>query len=194
MSAPAPAEPIRLFTLRFLAILFCLAGTAHIVSVLAAMRDTSRSAYARLEPALPANTMTIMPAVQPGSQFLPFMSADARYALCHFDSRKGPVAVTAELLDLGWTIAVFNKDGSSAYFAAAPAGRATRVSLTIVPGDDRFMGLSPEAQGKISAAEAPLTVTAKEGLVVVRAPDKGLSYAGEAEAGLARAACAPASY
>lgn len=194
MIAPAPAEPIRLFTLRFLAILVCLAATAHIISVLAAMRDTSRSSYARLEPALPANTMTIMPAITPGAQILPFMNADARYALCHFDSRNGPVAVKAELMDLGWTIGIFNKDGSSAYFAAAPAGRNTRISLIIVPGDDRFMGLSPEAQGKISAAEAPLTVTSKEGLVVVRAPDKGLSYASEAKAGLARASCAPASY
>lgn len=197
MIAPAPAaasDPQRLFTLRFLAILVCAAGAIHIVSALIAMRDASHSAYALLSPELSPNTMTIMPPVRPGAQFLPFMSADARYAICRFDTRQGPVQVTADLMDHGWTIGVFHRDGASAYFAAAPVGRVTRIQLTLVPGDDRFMGLTPEARGKMNTGEAPLAVTAKAGLVVVRAPDKGLAYAADAEAGLARASCAPKGY
>ncbi len=195
MIMPAPAaQPFRLFSLRFLAILLCLAATAHIISVLASMRDVSRSAHRRLEPALAANTMIVMPAVTPSTQVLPFMSSDARYGICRFDSRKGPVSVSADLMDLGWTLVVYKPDGTSAYFASAAPGRATHIALTLVPGDDRFMGLTAEARGKINTAEQPLTVTAKEGLIVVRAPDKGLAYAGEAEAGLARSSCAPKAF
>lgn len=192
MIAPAPASaPFRLFSLRFLAILFCVAGTSHIVSTFAAMRDTSHSALKRLSPGLATNTMTLMPAITPATQLLPFMSSDARYSVCRFDARKGPVAVNIDLMDLGWTAGVYQSDGSSAYFAAAPPGKITHIALTIVPGDDRFMGLTPEARGKVNnSAEEPLTVTAKEGLIVVRAPDKGLSFASEAEAGLARSSCA----
>lgn len=190
MIAPAPASaPIRLFSLRFVAILVCLTGIAHIVSTFASMRDTSRSAHSRLTPALTANTMTIMPPVTPATQFLPFLSSDARYSVCRFDARQAAVSVNAELLDRGWTVGVYNSDGSSAYFSAAPAGRITHIALTIVAGDDRFMGLTPEARGKITSAEAPLTVTAKEGLVVVRAPDKGLAYAAQTAADLSRSTC-----
>ena len=192
MSAPAPLP--RLFDLRFLALLAAAAGLVHIVTSLRAVSDTTLSAYARLTPELPANVMKVLPPIRPGAQQLPFMSADARYAICHFDTAKGPVSVNAELPDHGWTIGIFHRDGSSAYFAAAPQGRVTKIALIIVPDDDRFLGLTPEARGKINAGAAPLAVTAKEGLVVVRAPDKGLAYAAESEAGLAKASCAPKTY
>lgn len=191
MSAPAPA---RLFNLRLLAILVLAAGAIHIVTSLRAMNDTSHAAYSVLAPQLPANMMMVMPPVRPGQQLLPFMSADARYAFCRFDTRAGPVSVNAELPDHGWTVGIFHRDGSSAYFAAAPSGRVATIALTIVPADDRFLGLTPEARGKINAGQAPLTVTAKDGLIVVRAPDKGLAYRNESEAALAKVSCAPKTY
>lgn len=196
MIAPAPASaPFRLFSLRFLAILICVAGTSHIISTFAVMRDTSHSAYKRLSPALASNTMTVMPPVTPSTQLLPLMSSDARYSVCRFDARKGPVSVNIDLMDIGWTVGVYKNDGSSVYSATAPPGKITHIALTIVPGDDRFMGLTAEARGKVSnVTETPLGVTAKEGLIVVRAPDKGLSYASQAEAGLARSSCAPKTF
>lgn len=196
MIAPAPASaPIRLFSLRFLAILLCVAGAAHIISTFSVMRDTSHSAYKRLSPALAANTMTLMPPVTPATQLLPFMTSDARYSVCRFDASKGPVSVNIDLMDLGWTAGVYKTDGSSVYSATAPPGKITHIALTIMPGDDRFMGLTPEARGKVSnSVETPLTVTAKDGLIVVRAPDKGLSYASQSEAGLARSSCAPKTF
>lgn len=195
MIAPVqPAAPRRLFTLRFLALLAAIAGIVHIVSAFASMNDRSRDAYARLAPDLKANTMTLMPPVRPGAQYLPFLSTDARYALCRFDTTNGPVSVTAQLPDLGWTIGIYRRDGSAAYFAAASEGRTTNISLTLMPGDDRFTGLTPEALGKADASASPLTVSARQGLVVVRAPDKGLAYAAQAETGLTQADCAPRSY
>ena len=120
--------------------------------------------------------MIVLPPVEPGRQPLPFMASDARYAICHFDTTAGPVAVDALLPDHGWTLGVYRPDGSSAYFAAAPRGRLTTIDLTIVPADDRFLGLTPEAKGKIRTGAPPLTVIAKEGLIILRAPDKGLAY------------------
>ena len=191
MTIPAPPAQPRLFGARFLAILVCAGAAVHIVSTLRAMSDTSRSAYSLLASQLPANAMVVLPAIKTGRQFLPFMSPDARYALCRFDTSKGPVSVSAELPDRGWTIGVFRRDGSSAYFAAAPVGRVTHMALMLVPDDDRFMGLTPEARGHMNTGDAPLTVAARQGLVIVRAPDKGLSYTSISEAGLAKASCAP---
>jgi uncharacterized membrane protein len=187
-------EKKRFLNWRFFVAIPAAAGVVHILATLAAMNDTAHSAFALLKPALPVNKMAILPPVAPGQQPLPFLSPDARYAICHFDTANGPVAVSAKLPDHGWTIGIFNPDGSSAYFAAASPGRATSIALTIVPADDRFMGLTPEAKGIINAGQAPLTVAAREGLIVVRAPDRGLAYRAESEAGLMQASCAPKAY
>ena len=188
------SEKKRLLNWRFLVAIPAAAGVVHILATLAAMNDTANSAFALLKPSLPVNKMAVLPPVAPDQQPLPFLSPDARYAICHFDTANGPVAVSAKLPDHGWTIGIFNPDGSSAYFAAASPGRATSIALTIVPADDRFMGLTPEAKGIINAGQAPLTVAAREGLIVVRSPDRGLAYRAESEAGLAQASCGPKAY
>lgn len=184
----------RFLNWRVLAAIPAAAGVVHILATLAAMNDTAQSAFAILKPVLPVNKMVVLPPIAPGQQPLPFLSPDARYAICHFDTANGTIAVSAKLPDLGWTIGIFNPDGSSAYVAAASPGRATSIALTIVPADDRFMGLTPEAKGIINAGQAPLTVAAREGLIVVRAPDRGLAYRSDSEAGLAQASCGPKTY
>ncbi len=195
MTMPAAAAPAeRQFNFRTLFMLVLLAGVVHILSTFAGMNDRSTSAYKRLAGDLPANKMMVLPRVEPGRQPLPFMSSDARYAICHFDTTAGPVTVDALLPDHGWSLGVYRPDGSSAYFAAAPRGRLTTIDLTIVPADDRFLGLTPEAKGKINTGAPPLTVIAKEGLIIVRAPDKGLAYQAESEQDLAKSACAPKAY
>ena len=172
----------------------------HIVTTLISMTDTSRSAYRRLTPGLGANVMKMLEPIGPGHQPIPFMSSDARYAMCRFDTAKGPVAVSAVLPDQGWNLGIYRADGSSAYFAAAAPGKTTDVVLTIVPVEDRFLGLTKEARLEATQTQSPaqaqpaLLVTAREGLIVVRGPDKGLSYRAETEAILARAACTAKSY
>ncbi len=184
----------RLLNWRFLAAIPAAVGVVHILATLIAMNDTSNSAYARLTPSLQINKMAVLPPVAPDQQPLPFMSPDARHAICHFNTSSGPVEVVAKLPDHGWTLGIFNPDGSSAYFAAASPGRETAIALTIVPADDRFMGLTPEAKGIINAGQAPLTVAARQGLIIVRAPDRGMAYRAETEAALAQVSCGPKSY
>lgn len=188
------AEKSRILNWRVIAAV-PLAGLAiHIVATLFAMNDTASSPYTRLAKGLPVNKISILPPVAPGRQPLPFITNDARYAMCSFDTASGPVSVNVQLPDHGWSVTIFHADGSSAYHAAASRGRTTDIALTIVPADDKFLGLTPEAKGIINPGAAPLTVSVRRGLIVVRAPDRGLAYAAEAEAGLARAKCAPKTY
>ena len=181
-------------TWRSLALLPVGAAIVHLIATFIAMTDTHASAFARLGAALPTNKMTLLAPVTPGHQPLPFLSADARYSVCRFETAQGPVAVNAVLPDLGWTLGIYNRDGSSAYFATASAGRPSSIALTIVPGDNRFLGLTPQALGKTTDANAQLIVSAKKGLIVVRAPDKGPAYRSEAESMLAKAGCVQKSY
>ncbi len=176
------------FQWRYLLLLPVAAAIVHLIATFMAMSDTRTSAYQRLS-SLPVNSMKLQPPLTPGQQLLPFLAPDARYAICRFSALKAPVEVTAVLPGLGWTLGVYHPDGSTGYFAAGASGHPTTVALTVLPGDDRFLGLSPQALGKPAGAAAQVTVTAKEGLVVVRAPDTGASYRQIEEAALAKAVC-----
>jgi uncharacterized membrane protein len=167
------------------------AGILHICATLAAPYLTADSAYNRLAPALPINKMRVLPEIGPGSQPLPFLSPDARYAVCRFDTSAGPVTVTATLPpDPGWMLSVMSPQGDNIYVSASTPGRPTPVSLALVPSEEHFLGVTPEARGIAREADPPVALAAKHGIVVVRAADRGAAYQRDIDATLAAARCA----
>lgn len=166
------------------------AGILHICATLAAPYLTAASAYSRLAPALPVNRMQVLNASAPGAEPLPFMSPDARYAMCRFDTSGGPVSVASTLPpDLGWTLTVMNPQGDSLYAAASVPSRPTPIQIAIVPSEDAFLGVTPEARGIARDAQQPTVVAATRGIVIVRGPDKGFSYQRHVDAVLKDARC-----
>jgi uncharacterized membrane protein len=166
------------------------AGILHICATLAAPYLTAASAYTRLAPALPINKFEVLHAVTPGAEPLPFMSPHARYGMCRFDTTNGPVTVKATLPpDPGWMLAVVSPQGDNIYAAASIAGRETPVALVLVPSEEHFLGVTPEARGIARDAQPPVPVAAARGIVVVRGPDMGLSYRSAVEASLKKASC-----
>ena len=73
--------------------------------------------------------------------------------------------------------------------SVAQPGRATEVSLLLIPADERFTGLTPEAVGKGNIETRSLTLVAREGIAILRAPDLGQAFRARNEAELARAKC-----
>jgi len=59
----------------------------------------------------------------------------------------------------------------------------------LVPSDDRFLGVTPEARGIARGTQPPLAVSASRGIVVVRGPDNGFAYQQRVLAGLKEARC-----
>jgi uncharacterized membrane protein len=171
-----------------LAAIFAIA-ILHVATTFTAPSIALSSAWDRLAPALKPNTMVIFPPVTPDVQPLPYMAPDARIAICLFDTRRGKVVLTASLPTPGWSLTLYDPDGTAIYVAAGRPDRPTTVSLLLVPDDDRFMGLSPEAQGLRSPREQQLQVQARKGLAVLRAPDSGYAYRALIEAELKRGAC-----
>jgi uncharacterized membrane protein len=166
------------------------AGILHIGATLAAPYLTAASAFTRLAPGLPVNKMQVLHDIAPGAQPLPFLSPHARYAMCRFNSTGGPVTVTATLPpDPGWMLAVISPQGDNIYAAASTPGRETPIALVLVPSENHFLGVTPEARGISRNDQPPVPIAAKRGIVVVRGPDKGLAYHGEVESDLRKAAC-----
>jgi uncharacterized membrane protein len=175
------------FDWRLLAIFLLVAGIVHLAVTFLSVNDARGSAYLRLARALPVNKMTIAGAVRPQHQLLPFLAPDARYAFCPFETTDTTMRVRALLPDLGWTIGIYAPDGTNLYFAAASADRETTIDLSIVPADDRFLGLAPA--GAAAGNDPQQAIAAEKGLIVVRAPDKGEPYRSDEQAVLAKASC-----
>jgi uncharacterized membrane protein len=178
------------FDWRLMMIFILVAAIVHVVKTFLAVNDQRNSAYTQLAGELPHNTMTITDPVVPGHQPLPFLSPEARYAFCPFETDSSPLRVRALLPDLGWTIGIYAPDGTGIYFAAASADRETRIDLSLIPSEDRFLGLPAETPGRPTTGNEQ-TIAAPKGLIVVRAPDKGGPYRAEEDAILAKASCTP---
>lgn len=172
----------------------------HILATLATPLLTPTSAYDRLARALPVNSMQLLPEIAPGAQPLPFLSPDARYAVCHFDTSDGAVALSAVLPEPGWMLALYSPQGEAFFTSVGTPVRRTEVSLLIVPGDDvwrlgaRPTGLATGLIGRPSptmavSRDSMLTIPANEGIAVLRAPDQGEAYRNRALAELSRANC-----
>jgi uncharacterized membrane protein len=173
---------------RIAAIAVIALSILHIVVTLATPSITATTAYARLQ-SMPLNAMQILAAPGPESQILPFLGADARYAICRFDTTRSPVALKASLPGKGWTLALYSHEGDNFYVASGSEGKRTDLSINLVSSDERFTGVSPEARGLAGDSQTTVPVASRRGIAVVRAPDRGLAYQGRDESELRRAAC-----
>jgi uncharacterized membrane protein len=167
-------------------------GILHILTVFAVIAWPSGSAYDRLRRDLEPNVMKVLPVAPTGAMPLPFLSPDMRYAVCRFDVTNGPVSVSATLLDLGWSLALYTPQGDN--FSATP-GQESRIvdaSFTINPAGDRISIPLP-GQRRADLDTAQVTSPSREGLVVIRAPIKGTQTLPLIERALAAATCRPAA-
>jgi len=161
-----------------------LAGIVHICATLAAPLLSSRPAYLLVRDKLPANRMVVLPPQNPGNQLLPYVSPHMLYAVCRYDLSGGPVIVTATVADAGWALSLHAAQGDNFYVMPGQPLRRTDVSLLVIPS-------GPEGAliQKRDTAETPIVSPTSEGLIVLRAPLRGLAWSAEAEAVLQRATC-----
>jgi uncharacterized membrane protein len=167
-----------------------LAGVIHITATMAVPLISSGHALARLRDTLPANRMVLLPPPAPGNQPLPFLTPDALYAMCRYDISVDSLMVTAAMPQAGWTLSLHTPQGDNFYVMPAQETRRGDIALTVVPSAER-LGEFAAAPRRLSAQETQVASPSWEGLVVVRAPLKGLAWRAETEAALRRAACTP---
>jgi len=174
---------------RVLLVAVILAAILHIVATLIAPRIAGGTPFAKLTPIVPLHTFQVLPTITPQNQPLAFMAPDIRYAMCRYNTAQGPVSVSARLPGRGWALALYTPEGDNFYTASGQDGQPTDISLQLTPVADRFLGLTPEARGRVSETTTTLNIASGMGLIVVRAPDLGLAYRAETEAALKRATC-----
>jgi uncharacterized membrane protein len=165
-----------------------LGGIIHIIATMAVPIISSGHAFARLQDSLPLNRMVLLPPLAPGKQPLPFLAPDALYAMCRYDISVDLLLVSTPMIHAGWTLSLHTPQGDNFYVMPAPETRRDTVSLTVVPSAER-LGEFAATPRRISAQETLVASPSWQGLVVVRAPLKGLAWRAETEAALRRASC-----
>ena len=102
-----------------------------------------------------------------------------------FASYGGPVAVTATVADAGWALSLHGVRGGNFYVLPGQPLRRTEVSLLVIPGG---VDTAPIAKRE-GSSETPVASPTAEGLIVLRAPLRGLAWRAETEATLQGATC-----
>jgi uncharacterized membrane protein len=167
-----------------------LGGIIHILATMAVPIVSLSHAFARLRDALPLNQMVLLPLPAPGKQPLPFLAPDALYAMCRYDISVDLLSVTAPMAHAGWTLSLHTPQGDNFYVMPAQDTRRGTVSLTIVPSAER-LGEFAATPRRVNSEETQVASPSWQGLVIVRAPLKGIAWRAETEAALRRASCTP---
>lgn len=170
-----------------------LGGIVHISATFAAPRLATWSApmlgstaFQRLRETLPLNKMTVMPALAPGRQLLPFLPPDMLYAICRYELTGGPVAVSASLTSNGGLLSLHTPMGDNFYVLPGQLLRRAEVSLLVVPGPGTE---ATAVQQRATASDTQVASPTLEGLIVVRLPIRGQAWQAETEAVLRQASC-----
>lgn len=166
-----------------------LGGIVHIWATFLAPAHTSENAYHRLVEQLPPNSMTALPRQAPGRQIVRELPPDALYAMCRYDLHQGAIAVRATVPGPGWALSVHTPQGSNFYVLTGQPDRSTDVSFVLVPSAPDA-GLPAPRQER--AAGTQIASPSLEGVIVVRAPIRGLAWITQTEEILKRASCGPA--
>jgi uncharacterized membrane protein len=185
-SWPSQATATRWIDRRTVLAAVLLGGVVHICFTFWASVSAGGQAYRQLVEHLPVNSMTVLPQQAPGKQILPELPPDMLYAVCRFDLHQSAVAVRATVLGPGWALSVHTPQGSNIYVLTGQPARSTDVSFLLVSSAPDAVHPIPRRE---SAAETQIVSPAPEGVVVLRAPMRGMAWTAETEAVLQRARC-----
>jgi uncharacterized membrane protein len=167
------------------------AGIVHIATTFAITALGTGSAYRTLRSVLPANELVVLPAQVPGAQALPFLSPDMLYAFCRFDLARGAIEISARLPEAGWSLALYTRTGDNFYATPGQKNSPVLSQFVLAPATDRLINLTPGVR-KNDVDLSQVTSPDMEGLLVIRAPLKGVAFDEAVKAELKQAKCMPA--
>jgi uncharacterized membrane protein len=165
-------------------------GVIHIITTFAITALGTGSAFRQLRPALPANEIVVFPPLAAGAQILPYLAPDMLYAICRFDLSRGAVEMSAVLPEAGWSFALYTRQGDNFYATPGQMQKQVSVAFVLAPASDRLVNLTPGVR-KNDVDVGQVTSPDQEGLMVVRAPLKGVAFELIAQTELKRAKCTP---
>ena len=165
------------------------AGFIHIAAVFAVPHLATRDAWARLSKISGENQLYLLPVASDDAP-LPFLAPDIAYAFCRYDLSRDNVLVQTALDDATWSIAVSGRHGENFYFISGAEAKRRELRLLLIPRSRLSEEVSTEHSEQ--GDEQIIVITpGMTGVVVIRAPLRGPSFAADTMNALQRAGCQP---
>jgi len=166
------------------------AAIVHILMTLSAAQIAEATSYKMLTRELPVNQAAFSEPITAKTQPLPFYNADALYSYCRYDASTSRIQVSAKLPDVGWSLSLHTPKGENFYFVPGNARRVTDIDLVLQPPGNVFAHGTTEVSN--SKKNIPvIKLPGVHGLVVLRAPIKGLAYRRQVDEQRAAFRCGP---
>ena len=166
------------------------AAIVHILVTLSAAQIAEATSYKALTRELPVNQVAFSEAVTSKTQPLPFYNADALYSYCRYDASTSRIRVSAKLPDVGWSLSLHTPKGENFYFVPGNTRRMIDINLVLVPPGNVFAHGTTEVSRSNKSIPA-VKLPDVRGLVVLRAPIKGLAYRRQVDEQRAAFRCGP---
>ena len=147
----------------------------HILVTLSSAQFGEAASFKLLTRGLPINQVAFGQSIRANAQPLPFFNADALYSFCHYNASATRIRVSAKLPEAGWSLSLHTPKGQNFYYVPGTDRRETNVELMLEPPGNVFAHGSTEVtqnQQNIPVVKLPHV----RGLVILRAPIKGLAY------------------
>ncbi|MDR3496213.1 MAG: hypothetical protein P4L82_16565, partial [Ancalomicrobiaceae bacterium] len=112
-----------------------LGGIIHIVTILGLPRYAEHDAYTRIGAMALDGRFTALPRVTPDEKPLPLLDPAMAHAVCRFSLANGPVRIRAEMPDVYWSIALFNRAGINAYSLSDHGVEQRAIDILIANAD-----------------------------------------------------------
>lgn len=182
---------LRALNLHIVLVALVSGGLIHILTTLMMPRFATANGVTRLSNDLPTNKLVVLPPGTATPKDVPFISTEQRLAVCRYDVSEGPVEIKALLPDRGWSLGLYTLEGDNFHVLSSHGGRQKEIAFRLVAAEQRSFGFFQLGRGPIDRSASQVTVPQPRGLLVIRAPLLGRAYAGETDATLHRADCAP---
>ncbi|MGI9475240.1 MAG: hypothetical protein ACR2PI_00920 [Hyphomicrobiaceae bacterium] len=166
------------------------AAIIHILVTLSAAEIGESSSYKALTSELPVNQVAFSGPITAKTQPLPFYNADALYAYCRYDASTSRIRVSAKLPDVGWSLSLHTPKGENFYFVPGNTRRVIDINLVLEPPGNVFAHGTTEVS-KSKASIPVIKLPGVRGLVILKAPIKGLAYRRMVDEQRAEFRCAP---
>ena len=116
--------------------------------------------------------------------------------MCRFDTADGPVTCRRRCRPIpGWTLTVVSPQGDNIYATASMPARPTPVALVLVPSEEHFLGVTPEARGIArDAATARAPSRRRTASSSCAAPTRASPISAQVEAVLKAAHCSARAF
>jgi uncharacterized membrane protein len=181
------SRPLEIVT--WLVAILCIAGIVHLATILVMPRIAPNSAYARLRAIGPVNKMSLLPAVEPGREILPFEDPATAIAACPYDLARGPVRLRGQLApDAPVLLSFHGRYGQTFYAMTDRSALRGRVDVVIATRDQLDDIEANDAEDELPQ-ELRLESPARHGFILLRALAERPSLMSEARDRLSSLTC-----